>query len=571
MPYSKLFRAIRFVAILIFAVAAGFGNASAQQEATKSRVMIVLDASGSMWGQVGGKPKIQIAREVIRDLMSRWDAAMDLGLMAYGHRSKGDCGDIETLIPTGPADPKTIIAAVDALNPKGKTPLTAAVTRAAEALRYTEESATVILVSDGLETCNADPCAAAQALESAGVNFTAHVIGFNLKEEEQKQLRCLADKTGGIFLAANDASTLQSALGKAVETAKAETVKAPPPSPEPAKPEGVRFNLLYAEGGPQVKQGTAWNIYLADRDINGARRKVTYSYDASPLFKLEPGRYVAEATAGDATREVEFEVAAGDAKAIDVVLNAGLAALAAKRSDTSDAISDGLSWDVFLPEMDLEGRRRKISYSYDAKPVFTLPAGRYLVNVVRGAASTNGEIEVKAGARVEQAFILNSGVLAAQAVLAEGGAPISGGLSWDIYLPEKDIQGNRKRVTYSYDSQANWELSAGKYLVYATRGSAAAGQEVSIAANRRTERTIVLNAGLLAAKATGATSGWEVYTAEADINGKRRRVTYSYDRAPNWTLPAGRYLVQATGGDKKVSGEVEIVAGQRAEITLDLQ
>lgn len=40
--------------------------------------------------------------------------------------------------------------------------MTDAVIAAAEALRYTADTATVILVSDGVETCNPDPCAAAE-------------------------------------------------------------------------------------------------------------------------------------------------------------------------------------------------------------------------------------------------------------------------------------------------------------------------------------------------------------------------------------------------------------------------
>ena len=72
--------------------------------------------------------------------------------------------------------------------------MTDAVVAAADSLRYTENAATVILVSDGIETCNPDPCAAAQILAETGVDFTAHVIGFdvcvlcgNLTEDFQPQ------------------------------------------------------------------------------------------------------------------------------------------------------------------------------------------------------------------------------------------------------------------------------------------------------------------------------------------------------------------------------------------------
>ncbi|MGI9449556.1 MAG: vWA domain-containing protein, partial [Geminicoccaceae bacterium] len=143
------------------------------------KAVLVLDGSGSMWGQVGDTTKIEIARDVISDLMLDWSSKVELGLSAYGHREKGNCSDIETLKPIGPVDPKEVAQIVDGISPKGKTPLTAAVRNAAGELRYEEDRATVILVSDGEDTCGGDPCAVARELEAAGIDFTVHVVGFD--------------------------------------------------------------------------------------------------------------------------------------------------------------------------------------------------------------------------------------------------------------------------------------------------------------------------------------------------------------------------------------------------------
>ena len=132
-------------------------------------VMLVLDASGSMWGQIDGRSKIEIAREATGKVVSDWDPANQIGLIAYGHRRKGDCSDIETLIPLGPLEGDVFMDTVNALNPKGMTPLSQAVIDAAAALKSSEQKATVILVSDGEETCKLDPCAvgADRALDTA--------------------------------------------------------------------------------------------------------------------------------------------------------------------------------------------------------------------------------------------------------------------------------------------------------------------------------------------------------------------------------------------------------------------
>lgn len=191
------------------------GLAAAQEDAQS---ILVLDASGSMWGQIDGVTKIEIAQGVVGDLLRTLPQTTAIGLTAYGHRTKGDCTDIQTLVQPGTASRDAIAAAVNKLRPRGKTPMTDAVVQAAEALKYTEEPATVILVSDGIETCNPDPCAAARALEQAGANLTVHVVGFDVSDPEaRRQMQCIADETGGSFLLAANASELGEALGKVTQ------------------------------------------------------------------------------------------------------------------------------------------------------------------------------------------------------------------------------------------------------------------------------------------------------------------------------------------------------------------
>lgn len=93
---------------------------------------------------------------------------------------------------------------------------------AAEQLKFTERKATVILVSDGEETCPADPCALGEELEKPGIDFTAHVVGFDLPEGQARaQLQCLAKKTGGRYVEAGNAAELNKALGQGAQTVPA--------------------------------------------------------------------------------------------------------------------------------------------------------------------------------------------------------------------------------------------------------------------------------------------------------------------------------------------------------------
>src|SRR3546814_10992574 len=92
-------------------------------------------------------------------------------MTAYGHRRKGDCMDIESLVALGPLDRDAMIKQIEGLNAIGMTPLTASVKQAIEQQRQTEQAASVVLVSDGLESCGGDPCRAVRAARQAGGGF----------------------------------------------------------------------------------------------------------------------------------------------------------------------------------------------------------------------------------------------------------------------------------------------------------------------------------------------------------------------------------------------------------------
>jgi Ca-activated chloride channel homolog len=181
------------------------------------RTMLVLDASGSMWGQIDGKAKIEIAKEVLTDLINDLPDSSYAGLVAYGHRSKGDCNDVEELMPLQPIDKKQLIAKIKGINPKGKTPITLSIRKTAEKLKAVEEETTIILVSDGKETCEGDPCALVKELKEAGIRFTMYVIGFDVSEEEKVQLECIAEAGDGKYFTARTVQEFQVAAKEAVK------------------------------------------------------------------------------------------------------------------------------------------------------------------------------------------------------------------------------------------------------------------------------------------------------------------------------------------------------------------
>lgn len=243
------------------AVTTAGGIACATSAIAADDVVIVYDASGSMWGQIDGTSKIEIARDVMADLVDDWDSGTNLGLVAYGHRRQGDCTDIETLIAPGTLDKASFIDTVNAIRPVGKTPISASVQHTADLLSYRDNKATVVLISDGVETCNADPCALSAQLAKQGVKFTAHVVGFDLKDEAHASLSCIAENTGGVFVPASNADELHAALDQ-VQAAMDVPRPVPEPEPEPELPEAS------VTGPEQVTTGAAFDVSWSE-PING--------------------------------------------------------------------------------------------------------------------------------------------------------------------------------------------------------------------------------------------------------------------------------------------------------------
>ncbi|MBK6933120.1 MAG: VWA domain-containing protein [Saprospirales bacterium] len=187
------------------------------QSSTPGQFLFIFDASGSMWQKIDQDYKINVARSVMNTVLADIPPDARVGLMVYGHRRKNDCADIETLIPLGPLNPALFSAKLQQIDPKGMTPIAQSITAALELLRPVSGQVTVILISDGLETCSGDACALMRAAKAQGVNIALHVVGFGLKNDDQSSLECLAQAGGGQYFPANNVDELANALEQTVE------------------------------------------------------------------------------------------------------------------------------------------------------------------------------------------------------------------------------------------------------------------------------------------------------------------------------------------------------------------
>ena len=182
-------------------------DANAQPK-TKTNVVFILDSSGSMAGVSGASRKIDAAKNALKRYIAQAKLDTTAGLIVYGHKGSNDekdkalsCQEIEVLYPLGVMDKEKFTAAVDSFQPVGWTPIGNALRLAGKTfgVLQKEDKNIILLVSDGVETCNTDPLGAARELQDMGLKIQIDVIGFDLEPVAKEQLMKVAEIGGGKY------------------------------------------------------------------------------------------------------------------------------------------------------------------------------------------------------------------------------------------------------------------------------------------------------------------------------------------------------------------------------------
>ncbi len=205
-------------------------QAAVEHEGTPANILFLIDSSASMkekisvGGESGKEPKMEAAKRVLQEALSRIPNDVNLGLRVFGNGFRGDFTDCQTstlLAPIGKNNRRKIIEAARVMAPYGLTPLTYALMQAEQDLRYVVGPKTVILISDGAETCGGDPCAYIDRLSRIGVKMKIDIVGLGLRRDKdaQEQLNCIAQKSGGTYYDANTSADLVNSITSSVKHA----------------------------------------------------------------------------------------------------------------------------------------------------------------------------------------------------------------------------------------------------------------------------------------------------------------------------------------------------------------
>ncbi|MBN7825104.1 VWA domain-containing protein [Bowmanella dokdonensis] len=183
-------------------------------------VELIVDASGSMRSKkalLDGKLKIEVAKDVLHQVINSFPDQLDVGLRLYGHRVRegqpGDCQDSELVLPIAPFDADALRSRIDAIQALGTTSISYSLQQAGLDLEKTSGRKLILLVTDGEEECQGNPAEAITALRDKGLDVRLDIAGFALPNEKTKQdMRLAAAAGGGEFFDAKDKDSLISAI-----------------------------------------------------------------------------------------------------------------------------------------------------------------------------------------------------------------------------------------------------------------------------------------------------------------------------------------------------------------------
>lgn len=536
-----------------------FGTAAAGAEEAPAPApapaVIVVDGSQSMREKIGANEKIDSVRGALSKAIPAQAEKRNLGLVAFGHDKKSSCKTVETLAKPGDLKGAAAEALLGKIKPGGEAPVTSAVEAAAK-LGEPGQPLHIVLIADGGDTCKADPCALAKTLKQQRANLRIHVVGLSEEAEKTQPLACIAEATGGKFVAATNAQGFDVALG-AVFT----TIDAPAPAPMAAP-------VAAAPTAVQPRTSTAPAI---SRNDSSAVRQAN-----APAPMNTPGQTAVSKSSGWNTENTAVTIipVLPPAPAPTPPARPTSVTFHAMATEGSPRLRSGLIWRVYNAQAAAEGGFELISTHREASPTATLMPGVYLVNAAYGLSNLTKKVRIEGGDNRDEAFVLNTGGLMLRAILATGEECPESEVEFDIKSDERDQFGKRDTILADAKPNKVIRLNAGAYHIKSLYGDANAkvGADITVEPGRITQATIKHTGAKITFRLVQSRGGealadtkWQVLTSAGDT------VKSNVGALPTHILAAGNYAVIAEHGGSSYSRKFTIEPGNDKQIEVVIE
>jgi Ca-activated chloride channel family protein len=221
---AKIFSCLVIIALVTS------GSYGQKQEGLKppqiTRILFILDASGSMTDKFDGRPRMDVAKEILSQLVDslKNTSHLELALRVYGHqwdKRYNNCKDTKLEVPFKPNNHEAIKLKIKGIEPKGTTLIAHSLLQATDDFPVDKNSRNVIiLITDGIEACGGDPCALSLGLQKKRIFLKPFIIGIGADENFAKEFECM-----GQYFEASDIKGFKRTLDKIItQTLKETTV-----------------------------------------------------------------------------------------------------------------------------------------------------------------------------------------------------------------------------------------------------------------------------------------------------------------------------------------------------------
>ena len=232
--------------VFIFYFSAVFGQLN-----PTTRILFILDASNSMNSSWGSQTRIQAAREVLNQELEalRNVPNTEIALRIYGHQTpfnnlEQDCNDTKLEVPFGINNLEQIKLKIKTVEAKGATPIARSLEAAAGDFPDTLARNIIILITDGLESCDNDPCIIAKKLKTKGVKVTPFVIGLGMDMSYLDKFSCI-----GTYSDAEDKESFRNVFKNILNTVLEKTSVQVNLNDITGKPTETNVTMFFYEAG----------------------------------------------------------------------------------------------------------------------------------------------------------------------------------------------------------------------------------------------------------------------------------------------------------------------------------
>jgi len=576
----------RLLVLTLLLAASALPRASFATEPADSAptLMVVFDSSGSMWGTLPGGPqaKYVAARDALLQSLPALDVHVRTGLVTFGR----GCTGVDVVLPPDVRPQDRTVAPLNAINPRGKGPLAAALLDAAGQIERGRK-ASLILIHDGPDNCRQDTCTIARDIAASHPGMPIHMVSLGVEATAADALACIAKETGGRVFPAHTLADVKPALDEAIRLALNLEVPAPTPAIRPPAPEAARKPPqadIAADGPPHlVASATFGTSRAVDKPVHW--RVFRSGEETVPVLDiletefavpLPAGSYVVQAALGRVVARETVEVKEAGPTPVSIAFEAGIARVATRFGSNGAAANIPVLVSVSaLDESSGSAPKLKpLLVIPSPSSEFVLPAGTYRITAESGLSQASRDLTIATAAIEDVELDMRAGQLQLSAVSPAGGQ-VPGDLAYFLSIDDPGAPGGRREVERTAAAAPVLTLPAGTYYITVKAGLYEKHDQVAVGAGQIVKREIVLDAARLKVSASAAIEAsdggaFPIVTRVVSQGPYPREVATSWDAEPEFTLPPGRYRVIAGIGARNVEAaqDVELAPGSEKTVTL---